>query len=628
MRATKITLKDFLCYGAAEWEPEKAVSILVGANESGKSAILDAIRTNIRGTCRGVPVQDAKELSKDASGKFAVEILWGSTRGGETFTVRRTTSQATGADKQQLTQNDIYEGLGVDPQVLDALLDARRLMRMKAHERLTLAFQLASVRLRDEELERLGLKEKALREAVLQSGWRQAEKMAKEGRLKLKGRLEAIEERSAPPNPTVTLGGESVLASEVDDETYDTITAGITNLEAKRDALNRKIGSSVRPESYDERERALMNQISDLRSALDEAMAAAPRIERVESKLVDIADWERVSREGVEEWTEKRNRLRGEIHELDRSIEALRRADEEHDCPICGNTHTGAAAAGRLEDLRRMRSAKDSALQNAYDQLTGASEELKKARAASSEKEEELHDLTQNLIDQGQGELELVELEGKLKVLQEKEAAEVPDEEIQRLEARLEKVRVLLEDARRIKNLVDSYRDAVRGTEEAKKKVPPIKKKIKALREQELLCRPDGIRKKVAERVLGPIRERARKFAPMMGLDQLEIDDEFNVMAQGRRYGLLSESTKWRVSLVLSDAFAQLAPHLRFLCVDEAAILDGENRAALQKFTVLAGRDYDQMIICMTEGAKPAGQFPDKYDVRVYRTKCGAITAV
>jgi hypothetical protein len=107
---------------------------------------------------------------------------------------------------------------------------------------------------------------------------------------------------------------------------------------------------------------------------------------------------------------------------------------------------------------------------------------------------------------------------------------------------------------------------------------------------------PDGIPAEILSDTLKPVNERLRATSIATGWPQVTIDPTMEIIADGRRYSLLSESARWRADVSIADAISHLSG-LRLLIVDRIDVLDIPNRGALMRWVQVIMPEYDTILL-------------------------------
>jgi hypothetical protein len=119
---------------------------------------------------------------------------------------------------------------------------------------------------------------------------------------------------------------------------------------------------------------------------------------------------------------------------------------------------------------------------------------------------------------------------------------------------------------------------------------------------------PNGIPAELLSEALDPINERLERSAQDAEWPRVGIEGDMEITADGRAYGLLSESEQWRVDAMVAEAIAHLSG-LRLLVLDRFDVLDLPSRSDLVAWLdVLAeAGEIDTALIFGTLKALPGG---------------------
>jgi hypothetical protein len=191
-------------------------------------------------------------------------------------------------------------------------------------------------------------------------------------------------------------------------------------------------------------------------------------------------------------------------------------------------------------------------------------EELRAARDAIRKWDEEIRDLS-DLIDENGASA--AELGGEVKACQ---AAKAKLLDIKaRPKVGPEQVNIArgqVADAARQAEAIDAFQRASAIYEDWSKHVVLIEG-----------LSPEGIRKTVMNRKLSAINGKLGEFCAVAKFNDAALTEDLDCEYDGRPYGLLSESEKWRVDLVLACLFGQ-QEHSRLLVLDRFDVVHPQAR--------------------------------------------------
>lgn len=115
---------------------------------------------------------------------------------------------------------------------------------------------------------------------------------------------------------------------------------------------------------------------------------------------------------------------------------------------------------------------------------------------------------------------------------------------------------------------------------------------------------PDGIPGELLGAVLAPLNDLLRESAKQTGWQQVQINANMTITANGRWFTLLSESEQWRANVQIAHAISTLAG-LGLLIIDRLDLLQKSFRP--KTLTWLAGLEYNTILVMSTMEYPPAG---------------------
>lgn len=110
---------------------------------------------------------------------------------------------------------------------------------------------------------------------------------------------------------------------------------------------------------------------------------------------------------------------------------------------------------------------------------------------------------------------------------------------------------------------------------------------------------PDGIPAEILSDALKPVNDRLRNTANITDWPQVTIDPTMEIIVEGRRYSLLSESAQWRADVAITDAIAHLSG-LGMMIIDRMDVLDIGGRANFMKWINQVMPEYESILIFAT----------------------------
>lgn len=123
---------------------------------------------------------------------------------------------------------------------------------------------------------------------------------------------------------------------------------------------------------------------------------------------------------------------------------------------------------------------------------------------------------------------------------------------------------------------------------------------------------PDGIPSRILASAIAPVNESLAVLASRAFWKKTQITSDMEITCNGRLYGLMSESAKWRADTLIALAIAQISG-LRLVVLDRFDVLDSDSRIELLDLLKdLASADaMDTMIMCGTMRAMPDFKDPN-----------------
>ncbi|WP_374419365.1 AAA family ATPase [Chromobacterium sp.] len=116
---------------------------------------------------------------------------------------------------------------------------------------------------------------------------------------------------------------------------------------------------------------------------------------------------------------------------------------------------------------------------------------------------------------------------------------------------------------------------------------------------------PDGIPAEILAEALRPVNDRLFELSLMVGWSRVQISREMDITADGRLYGLLSESEQWRADCVIALALS-VTSGLRIVLLDRFDVLSMTGRGQLLDMLESLDDQIDTALVFGTLKAAPA----------------------
>lgn len=286
---------------------------------------------------------------------------------------------------------------------------------------------------------------------------------------------------------------------------------------------------------------------------------------------------------------------------LEARLEELKTASSPVKCPCCEAELR--IVAGALE--------KFTGLKENTKEKTDVALEVTKARKA-------VEDLSRVKVNDMR---DVADSEAATKQLKLVEAEEIDMVDEAKLEEAKEKVNALRQREAQLRaefNAKQQLRVDAAGVEDLTQRARLIHATVKAWLLIAEALSPAGIPSEILGKALKPVNDSLAILAGMCGWKKVEINSDMEITADGRLYGLMSESAQWRIDTLIALAIAQIS-ELRFAVLDRFDVLDGASKKQLFKMLIQLGSMnlIDQVIVCGTYAEPIKGMPPSVQQVWV-----------
>lgn len=167
-----------------------------------------------------------------------------------------------------------------------------------------------------------------------------------------------------------------------------------------------------------------------------------------------------------------------------------------------------------------------------------------------------------------------------LEALEKEGCPEVKPEALEKAQAKLTECRLLADKLRAKVEAMKQRQEAIDGAEETTAKARKHHEDVLAwLLIAEALA-PDGIPSEILATALKPVNDSLAILSRLSGWKKVQISRDMEITADGRIYGLMSESAKWRIDTLLALMIAQIS-ELKFVVLDRFDVLDQVGRGQL-----------------------------------------------
>lgn len=650
MKINRLSIANFRNHRKTEIILDR-VNFFAGHNNAGKTSILAAIEWAITGRC----------MWTDKAGRGAAELICQ----GEKQAAVALDVVGLGAVIRSLPPHSLQVGrvfginegqvaihnyLGVDEDRLRLALNAGAFLSMTLAEQRSFLFsayglswaadQVAAELARwliekgykEEETGRLAKKAKGYYPAGITGGpeiFEAMEKRAKEERKEVKrdkqraeATLAEMEDNSPAP---VTSPGQA-----------DQIKIRLNELKKKHSELMQSCGASKEARARRESLLLKIHTVEEKISAAQEtASILAAELEQLGEPVDSPGETEQELLAKVDAITKDEASARSKLEAIDKAGQAL--SSKEMKCPLAPD-HLQCCLTKEQIDTVLITLRKEHKL---------TSQQLKNYGIALAQVRAELAEFRREQNESRGKASQVLVLKGKLNtqhvlvdsLLLDKEALEKEWEGLPEADADA----IIEEDIRRFTGLIAEGEKALKQQDEAAviaEKKAALARDIGVLTTEvadlEVLVKalgPDGLRKDLLSGILagfiGRVNDRLGRLTE--GAYQVALDGDMTLLCRANGGPLLplkilSKSEQLRVGIAVSEALSAAAG-LRFLAIDEADMLDQENRNLLAGMVLDTADEFDQVLVCTTVGdVQPAN--PGLPGVQVFWVEEGVIKEI
>ncbi len=561
MRITKIEVANVAGLARADINLNTPVLLVAGANMAGKSSLKDAISMAMTGVpARVSKKKDLDQMVHDGAKKGRATI-----HGGE----------------EVLGQFTLPKGEFAGPEIKNAewlplVIDPAKFAAMSSDERRTALFKITGCSAGMKAIEPLLAKrslDMAMFEEVkpmLRSGFPAAEKFAQDKAREAKGAWKATTGEQWGSDKAEGWEPEEVTAS-VDQADLDAATQALTAIDQDLAEAQQTLGQRKA-----ERDAAAGRQ-----QRIAELTELAGLVDRRQAKLTE--DENRAA-----EWTEKLTTAR-----------TAAEGGPAYDpliCPCCNmalklqGTDKGNQLVPHLDNGK-------TADPEAAKRVTEYEGYLTSAQRAVENSKRDLQQSTDAAV--------------KLEELQDAEATTPSEEALANAQELINDLRQQRASAFAKQQALQEAIDAVAGRAKMIEQAAGWHREVTNWLAIADAMSPEGIPADLLSAALAPINQSLSVLAGMAGWPLVEISRDIEVTSQGRPYGLISESEKWRADTLLALAIAQIT-ELRLVVLDRFDVLEPKARGQviglLDKLATM--ESIDTVIMMGTLKEKPAALPP------------------
>lgn len=535
MKISKIEVSNILGLHRADLEINTPILMVLGNNEAGKSSLRDAIHMAILGDISRLKIKNKGELVQlmhDGAKKGRVSLLQGGDLlaeyklpGGE-----HTCEPVAGSEFLQYV---------ISPQLTASLPDK---------DLRTMLFQLTKCKASPDVTAKLliarGADEKLVEEVkpMLRAGFPSAAKDAAERATQAKGAFRALTGDNW--GVVQSEGWELTIpdAPDMPDVSPSAIDAVIEQHAAVLANIEKGIAFIAGIEAKTE-------QAATFYTRRDELTEAFELLERAQAKL----------------GTEKKT-----LKELESTLAAS--SDKLKEMQV-GVVPVACPCCAELLRITGQTLAKFEGLKADTKATTNLALDVTKSKSAV--------DMLKRTIENDLKAVTTAENAGAdLKALEEAGCPEVKDGALAGAQFKLTECRLLADKLRAKVEAMKQRQEMIDGADETTKAAAKHHNEVKAWLLIADALKPDGIPADILSTALKPVNDSLAILSRLSGWKKVEISSDMQITADGRLYGLMSESAKWRIDTLLALAISQIS-ELRFVTLDRFDVLDMAGRKQL-----------------------------------------------
>jgi DNA repair exonuclease SbcCD ATPase subunit len=588
MKLDTLNLRNFTCYDKVEIEFPNTVNLFVGENASGKTSIKDAIHYALTGHC----------ARTDGGGKGAENMIREGARKAEinlsinNLDIRRTIpgglelQDIEGGTRKQ--QEVLYEELGISKEVLDAVLDTESMINARGKEIKQTLFGLVGVSFDKDDIinEILSTVPQRLKDTViklLKSAPQRAFVGSSETFDNLYKHFYTL--RKEFKKQLSNIGEVEELPEEI---------TGSSVLEVKKAiARKRKEASVISKELIDIRSAEgkrehITNEVENLTKRLKTANKSGGGGKKVQDEYKKVLN-------EIKTIESESETIESKVKEIENVIKTFKKSGSLA-CPVAPELITCPVEGNDLDNMVKEITEKQKELS---DKIPELKENLKKVRAKRGRLEKKLEEVSGPDPDEIKKEID--RLKGELPSSVDKTYMKELEEALREFSIEIENLEETLAETGRVEGSREVAKEKARRKEELTVDVKAMEWLVKKVG-------ADGIPAQLLDEAIGPVEKEANERLEQLTNGeyslQIEVEPDFIIMVThgGVTTDLkrLSSSERLRLGIILQDAIARLA-RARLLVIDNADLLDSQNRVALMKLLVAIKDDYNSIVVLATK---------------------------
>ena len=582
MFINSITMRNFRSHVNTDIGPLSRFNVFQGANNVGKTTILDAVYYALTGTCRGLDEggrgSDALKTDNGSEGMSSIVLR---TNEGE---VGRAISQGP----RSPIQAKIEKMIGAEAGMIKVLVSPMNFLSLMPKDQKEILTSVIGTQLKSSNLTQMMgdlARHIDLKLLTNSEGMDAVEKQFREKRPILKARIQDLEyvPREDLPKLPAFDGKNEVILEQASNE--------LQVLRKERDqVIHDTAHAKAAFQSYETRKIELGQEIESVTSEMEELDSDRPsyvdKMEELSAEGEKRIAQEKQRDESKMAASNRVSQLEGKLEIIKEDVRAAVSLKAGVKCPSCKHVVTKSAQKLIVEDMKAEASKLNKDLHNQRVVLSEI-QQLSITRT-SDDVRNDYSAVQQALYHFDNNKKRLAYAQESLKNLgapptNEGDSTEEIDERIKNCEDFISALSEHIAEDKRKDDMSISKAAVQRELETCEKILKQIGPKGK-------------IRLKLLGGGLDDLVQEVGKIAELFGLPGFNIQIEpFKILAKGRDAIMLSKSERIRLTLALAGVLAKRSK-LGILCLDDSEALDGENQQLLPEVLDMCG--LEQVFIC------------------------------
>jgi exonuclease SbcC len=603
MKICSLHLSNFTKYGNFTADFPTTINVIVARNAEGKTSIIDAITYALAGRCARTDAAGRGAEAMIRTGARDAQIGLTVSMNGSDYDMTRTIPGGLHIDglesSQKNLQEYLYEAVGAEQGAVLAALNTSSFLGLRPDDQKSLLFSLLGLSFEAEDLKRQIAKEvpldleaqtlqmlDAVPLKLFDGTGRTYENLYKhfyELRRNWKRRLKELGSVEIPRE------GDMPAREEVE-----------AKLETLRKEHSEKVDIKQEWQATRTRRAELEAELEDVQDSLGKAGPPAADMEKIRGKAQELRAQAKAKTE--------------ESVGLMRAAESLAAAGAERTCPLAPGIVTCPLGKAKRDTLVSEIEKRSMDLDAEIIKVDGKAADLERKLEIAGPDRANLEGRADRIKEE-------------LDDLPEVEISKGLSDEIETLQERLDKGRAVLEEILR----AEGARQAMEAVGEERARLSADIGLLERLVE---LTSPKGIPGRLLSETIGPLEKMANERLSLLTGGRYElgflVDPDFRIVVthDGAESDLsrLSSSERMRIGVILQDAVSRLSG-LRVMMIDDAEVLDPDNRALLINTLVSIKDDYDTILVMSTLGPKGI-ENPHLEDLSVFQISDGLLQEV